>query len=137
MRGKIAFLLKCLIPELGVTVGSCFGGGVGASPSNATATPFKGRGWSIAWVSTGLYRITFSSGLNSAAWNSILWAGVTVVTNAVNTDQTCVVKSYSTAAKTIDFECKVAGVLTDVATTAQIMFLVITAETQTGAQYQG
>lgn len=114
-------------PELNIVAGSFAGNGA-ASPSAASRA---GVGWSVTWVSTGLYRIQCGSspsvpaGLLPATdkYLSLIAGLATVQGTGATIDRIVTIKASTPSTGVFDFEVKTAAVLTDLAATDRLNFL--------------
>lgn len=123
------FPVRAVNPELLIVAGSFAGNGA-ASP---VATTRAGVGFSVTWVSTGLYRVQLGSspsvpaGLLPATDKFItLISGLaTVQGTGATIDRIVTIKASTPGTGVFDFEVKTAAVLTDLASTDRLNFLLV------------
>lgn len=121
------FPVRAVNPELLIVAGSFAGNGA-ASPVATTRT---GVGFSVTWVSTGLYRVqcgshtTVPAGLLPATDRFLnLIAGLaTVQGTGATIDRIVTIKASTPSTGVFDFEVKTAAVLTDLTATDRLNFL--------------
>lgn len=121
------FPIRAVNPELLIVAGSFAGNGA-ASPVASTRT---GVGFSVTWVSTGLYRVqcgsstTVPAGLLPATdkFTSLISGLATVESTAATVDRVVTIKAQTPGTGVFDFEVKTAAVLTNLASTDRLNFL--------------
>lgn len=123
------FPQRAVHPDTVIVAGS-FQGNAAANPPAATRT---GVGYSVTWVGTGLYRVQLGSApsvpaglLPSTDRFTALIAGVaTIESTAATVDRVVTIKASSASTGVFDFEVKTAAVLTNLASTDRMHFVLV------------
>lgn len=133
MRNK--FPIKATHRELSIIAGSFAGNGA----SSPLATTRQGVGFTVSRVSAGLYRITLGSqpsvpaGLLPATdkMQTLVSGVATIESTAATVDRVVTLKANSPTTGVFDFEVKTAAVLTDLASTDRLNFILVLTDSLT------
>jgi len=123
------FPQRAIHPDTVLIAGSFQGNG-GANPPAGTRT---GVGYSVTWVSNGLYRVQLGSspsvpaGLLPATdkFTALISGVATIESTAATVDRIVTIKAQSPSTGVFDFEVKTAAVLTNLASTDRLHFVLV------------
>jgi hypothetical protein len=129
MAMRNEFPIHAVNPGLIIAAGS-FAGNDGASPVASTRT---GVGFSVTWVSTGLYRVQLGSSTSVPAgllpatdkYLNLIAGLATVQGTGATIDRIVTIKASTPSTGVFDFEVKTAAALTNLTSTDRLNFLLL------------